>query len=103
MNFSQQIVRPNSSVKTQVSYYKQLMQKSGTSRIDIMQEKCYLILAQQTYISEKVVRKFNLMSLQEGNVGLKAFASEKEKVTKLKAYEIWLQLLFNNRDIVVRS
>ena len=56
--------------------------------------------SQQTYISEKVVQKLNLMTLQEINVGVKALGSEKEKVMKLKEYEICLQSLYGNRDTV---
>ena len=56
--------------------------------------------SQQTYISEKVVRKLNLIALQEINVGVKAFGSEKEKVMKLKEYEICLQSLYDNRNTV---
>ena len=40
------------------------------------------------------------MTLQETNAGLKDFGSEKENVMKLKAYEICLQLLYENRDTV---
>ena len=45
-----------------------------------------------------VVRKLNLMALREINVGAKAFGSEKEKVMKLKEYEICLQSLDNNNS-----
>ena len=51
--------------------------------------------SQQMYISQKVAQKLNLMTLQERNVGVKAFDSEKEK-----EYEICLQLLYDNRDNV---
>ena len=56
--------------------------------------------SRQTYVSEKVVRKLHLMALREINVGVKAFGSKKEKVMKLKEYEICLQSLCNNRDTV---
>ena len=38
------------------------------------------------------------MALREINVGAKAFGSEKEKVMKLKEYEICLQSLDNNNS-----
>ena len=41
------------------------------------------------------------MAWQEINVGVKAFGSEKEKVIKLKEYEICLQSLYENRDTVI--
>ena len=56
--------------------------------------------SQQTYISEKVVRKLNLMVLQEIHVGVKAYGSEKEKAMKLKEHEICLQSIYDNRDTV---
>ena len=56
--------------------------------------------SQQTCISEKVVRKLDLMALQEINVGVKAFSSEKEKVIKLKEYKICLKSIYDNRDTV---
>ena len=56
---------------------------------------------QQTYISEKGVRKLNLMALQEIDVGVKTFSSEKEKVMKLKEYKICLNSLYNNKDTVI--
>ena len=40
------------------------------------------------------------MAFQEINVGVKVFGSEKENVMKLKEYEIYLRLLYNNRDTV---
>ena len=56
--------------------------------------------SQQTYTSEKVVQRLNLMALQETNVGVKASSSEKEKVMKLTGYETCLQLLYDNRDTI---
>ena len=38
------------------------------------------------------------MALREINFGVKVFGSDKENVMKLKEYEIYLQLLYNDRD-----
>ena len=60
-----------------------------------------MILAHRKRIyQKKVVQKLNLMTLQEINVGGKAFGSEKKKGMKLKVNEICLQSLYDNRDTV---
>ena len=59
--------------------------------------------SQQTYIAEKVVKKLNLAPVREINIGIKPFNSDREKVMKLKEYDLCLNSCYNNSDIYIRA
>ena len=95
-NGTANFVSRDTTISLQTADAKIVNNKNYHYVIKVLFDSC----SQQTYISEKVVRNLNLMALQEINFVVKAFGSEKEKVMKLKEYEICLQSLYDNRDTV---